>query len=172
MKNCNLNNLENRTRNFSLIVGIILLSLLTFKFENTSAQYCSGTSNLTTASGSFDDGSGINDYNNSTDCSWLIQPTGAAAITLSFSAFDTELNYDYVTVYDGTTTSANVLGTFSGNSIPGSVTSTGGDMLVRFTSDATTTAAGWSASYTSTTPTYCSGTSNLTTASGSFDDGS
>jgi hypothetical protein len=143
----------------------------------TSSQptsYCSGTTNLTAASGSFTDGSGANSYLNNSNCKWLIQPSGATSITLSFSAFNTESGYDYVKVYDGSTTSAALIGSFSGTSIPASVTSSGGSMLVSFTSDGTGTSTGWSASYTSSTQTtsYCSGTSNLTAASGSFTDGS
>ena len=35
-------------------------------------------------------------------CSWLIAPPGARSITLEFSSFDTEEDYDSVHVYDGT----------------------------------------------------------------------
>ena len=115
------------------------------------AAYCSGTTTLTSATGSFTDGSGTNDYNYNSDCKWLIQPAGATSITLSFSAFSTEPGWDFVTVYDGSTTSGTVLGHFSGTSIPANVTSTGGSMLVYFTSDNSINAAGWSASYTSST---------------------
>ena len=116
-----------------------------------SSNYCSGTTNLTSASGSFSDGSGASSYNNNADCKWLIQPSGATSITLSFSSFALETCCDYVRIYDGTTTSAPLLGSFNGTSLPPSITSTGGDMLVHFTTDGSVTAAGWSASYTSTT---------------------
>jgi hypothetical protein len=116
-----------------------------------AASYCSGTTNLTTPAASFSDGSGANDYLENSDCKWLIQPSGAASITLSFSAFATEAGYDSVTVYDGATTSDPILGSFSGSSLPAPVTSTGGAMLVHFTSDSIINAAGWDASYTITT---------------------
>ena len=122
------------------------------KFETAAEDfpvYCSGTTTLTSASGSFTDGSGSSWYGLNSDCRWLIQPTGATSITLNFSQFDTEEYYDFVTVYDGSTTSDPVLGYFSGPSIPGSVTSTGGSMLVRFTSDDSQCATGWSVNYTS-----------------------
>ena len=114
--------------------------------------YCNGTTNLTAASGSFDDGSNNAPYNNNSDCKWLIDVTGATSIDLSFSAFDTEAGFDEVIVYDGNTTSATVLGTFSGQTIPPTITSSGSQLLVRFTSDFAHSESGWSANYTATVP--------------------
>lgn len=120
-------------------------------YTSTQNPYCTGTTtNLTTQSGTFADGSALNNYANNTNCSWLIQPTNATAITLSFSTFNTELNYDGVIVYDGANNTATVLGQFSGTSIPNSVTSTGGSMYVEFLSDPAVRGQGWTANYTST----------------------
>ena len=41
-------------------------------------------------------------YASNAKCSWLIAPPGAQSITLEFSSFDTEEDYDFVHVYDGT----------------------------------------------------------------------
>ncbi|MBW6483065.1 MAG: M4 family metallopeptidase [Vicingaceae bacterium] len=120
-------------------------------YTSTQNQYCSGTTTtLIAQSGTFTDGSASNNYSNNTNCSWLIQPTNATAITLSFSAFNTELNYDGVIVYDGANNTAPVLGQFSGTSIPNSVSSTGGSMYVEFLSDPSVRGQGWTANYTST----------------------
>jgi subtilisin family serine protease len=135
--------------------------------------YCSGTTTLVSSTGSFDDGSATNNYNNNSNCSWLIQPAGATSITLSFSAFNTENTNDYVKVYDGATTSATLLGTFSGSTIPANLTSTGGSMLIEFITNSSVTSSGWAASYVSLgAGTYCIGTTTLTAPSGSFSDGS
>jgi hypothetical protein len=48
-------------------------------------------------------------YANNAKCSWLIAPPGAQSITLEFSSFDTEENYDFVHVYDGTVADAKFL---------------------------------------------------------------
>lgn len=123
----------------------------TANYTSTQNPYCSGTTtNLTAQSGTFADGSASNNYANNTSCSWLIQPTNASAITLSFSAFNTELNNDGVIVYDGANNTAPVLGQFSGTSIPSSVTSTGGSMYVEFLSNPSVRGQGWTANYTST----------------------
>jgi hypothetical protein len=82
------------------------------------------------------------------DCQKLIQPLNAATITLVFTEFATESGYDFVRVYNGSTTSAPLLGQFSGNSLPPSVTATNGSMLITFTTDVGVVASGWSANYT------------------------
>ncbi len=111
--------------------------------------YCQGTTTLTAPSGTLSDGSGNSDYTNRSNCRWLIQPSGATQITLTFLSFNTETNYDFVRVYDGATPNAPLLGSYSGANLPPALTSSGGSMLVVFTSDSSVTRAGWSASYTS-----------------------
>jgi hypothetical protein len=60
----------------------------------------------------------------------------------------TESGYDIVRVYDGDTTAAPLLGTFSGNTLPADLSATSGTMLVRFTTDWLTTYSGWQVVYT------------------------
>jgi Zn-dependent metalloprotease len=138
--------------------------------------YCSGLTELTAPSGSFSDGSGANNYSDSSSCLWYIHPAGATTVTLSFSAFNTEEDYDFVEVYDDLFQS-NLLGSFSGSTIPSPIISTTGQMLVVFTSDMAIDTSGWDASYTSSSgggggSSYCSGQTDLITPSGSFSDGS
>jgi pimeloyl-ACP methyl ester carboxylesterase/PKD repeat protein len=110
---------------------------------------CAGLTNLTAPSGNFSEGSGSSNYSNNANCSWLINPSGASSITLSFSNFNTELVNDKVNVYDGSSNSAALIGSFSGNVIPSNITSSGGVMFVEFISNTVLNASGWSASYTS-----------------------
>ncbi len=140
---------------------------------SVTACACSGQQTLTPTTGTVTDGSGANNYANNLDCKWLIKPTGAGSVTLTFTAFNTESGYDIVKVYNGETTSSPLLGTFSGTSLPGQLTASSGKMLIRFTSDNATVKAGWSANYVGNPiSTYCSGTKTLTAASGTFSDGS
>ena len=149
-------------------------------YTSTGSAYCSGVTTLNTSDyGTITDGSGLNNYCNNQNCSWLIQPPQSTSITLNFTNFDLEEPsedgnsvYDAVEVYDGATTSAPLLGRFSGNNIPPSLTSSSGSMLVRFFSDMSVTKSGWSAYYTSTSPSYCNSTSTLTAATGTLTDGS
>ena len=147
--------------------------VINFSFGRSPGPPCSASTIFTANTGSFDDGSGAGlDYVNSQTCAWLITPA-AGTVTLSFSAFDTEAINDTVTVYDGTTINAPLLGRFSGNTIPPNVTSTSNAMYVQFKSNATISGPGFDASYITNSPsTPCSGSTTLTAASGSFSDGS
>jgi Zn-dependent metalloprotease len=121
-------------------------------YTSTQNSYCDASvTTLTAPSGTFSDGSGIDKYANNSQCAWLIQPTLANTISLSFSSFDTELDYDGVIVFDGANDTAPVLGQFTGTTLPSLVTSTGGSMYVLFLSDEALRSNGWNANYNSTT---------------------
>ena len=134
-------------------------------FSGWSANYtatvvpatCGGLTTLTNGSDSFNDGSGIDNYINNQQCAWYIAPPCASNVTLSFTEFDTESNFDGIVVYDDLS-GTNILGSFSGNTLPSNITSNTGEMLVVFVSDYSTSLGGFNASYTST------GTSNYSLA--------
>ena len=91
------------------------------------------------------------DYDNYHHQCWLIQPTGASRITLSFQQFSTEAWYDKLRVYDGSTTAARELtpsGGLSGSALPAPITSSGGALLVLFISDYSRRAAGFTFAWT------------------------
>lgn len=135
--------------------------------------FCSGSKTLTGTIGTFDDGSGPSNYQNNSDCYWLIDPTiNVARIKLSFDALNIESSHDVITVYDGDNTSAPVLGTFSGSTIPSLITSNTNKVLVRFQTNATANLSGWHASYTTTFPNYCTNLQTLTAITDTFSDGS
>ena len=116
----------------------------------STAPYCGPCldETFTGPSGALSDNS-CDEYLNNADCRKLIQPAGADYITLSFTAFNTESNYDYVRVYDGASTADPLLGEFSGTTLPAAITSSGGSMFVHFSSDYSVTRSGWSANYSS-----------------------
>ena len=141
---------------------------------SSSNTFCVPNSTLTANFGQITDGSPFNgSYANNTSCQWLIQPAiPNVAVRFTFFSFSTELNNDTVTIYDGTSTSDPVLGTFSGNSIPPVITSTGGAMLITFNTNGSIVGTGWRGTYGTQAIPLCSGTTNLTAANGTFDDGS
>lgn len=140
---------------------------------NAPDATCEGTTTLTASSRTITDGSGAADYGNNLNCTWLIAPSGANQITIDFTQFDTEPEYDTVFVYDGPTENHEVLMTWWGNTLPPQITSTGGAALIRFSSDINTTASGWSANYTSSgSSPSCDGLNFLTNNEGTIDDGS
>ncbi|MCK9303676.1 MAG: T9SS type A sorting domain-containing protein, partial [Bacteroidales bacterium] len=126
--------------------------------------YCSGTKILTSKSGRVNDGSGpINNYLTGTDAGWLIQPQGeydsVVNITLSWESFDVATG-DVVKIYDGTDQNATLIGEYSGNTLPETFTSSGNTLFIKFNS--TNEAPGFTFVYTTTRPTYCSGTTHIT----------
>ena len=137
--------------------------------------YCTGQSNLDTYTfGTIEDGSGpLADYQNNANCSWLIEPNDSiSSISISFERFNTDVA-DVLTIYDGPTTSATVLGTFSGSTMPTqTITSTGPQVLITFTSNSSVTAQGFLLKYTANLVNFCNANTSLTDASGSFSDGS
>lgn len=132
----------------------------------------------TSMTGSFEDGSGPNEnYDANANCSWLINPQtdtdSVSYIKLKFIELDTESD-DIITIYDGPDANAEIIGTYSGGVVPsGFILSTGNTMFITFVANGNaTTAPGWKVEYTSMLPIYCSGLTNFTSTTGSFDDGS
>ncbi|MGZ3862475.1 MAG: N-acetylmuramoyl-L-alanine amidase [Bacteroidia bacterium] len=104
---------------------------------------------MTTSSGTFYDSGGPNgNYNDDQRTTTLIQPAGATNITLTFTQFSLENTWDYMYVYNGATTSAPLIGRFTGTTLPGTI-SGGSALLLDFRSDCATTDSGWAVSYTS-----------------------
>src|SRR3989339_1016372 len=72
-------------------------------------------------------------------------------VNLNFVSFDLEnsstCSYDYMKIYNGTSTSASLMGTWCGNQNPGTVASTNssGALTVVFHSDGSITGSGWEA---------------------------
>jgi hypothetical protein len=63
-------------------------------------------------------------------------------VKLTFMAFDTEADFDYVTVYEGPFASGTPLGKFSGQVTPAPVSSVSNQMTVVFTTDTSLTKSG------------------------------
>lgn len=137
-------------------------------------SYCTGLTIVEAYDfGSIEDGSGPKaDYQNNASCNWLIAPDDSVStITLKFYRFALDAS-DNVTVYDGPTTSSTVLGTFTGTTIPGNVTSTGPQMLVVLTTDGSGTDNGFQADYETTLNSFCPANLNLTGPTAEIGDGS
>lgn len=128
----------------------------------------SNTDTLTAPDGNFSDGSSYQNYQNNASCSWLIQPQGAVDIRLTFYTFNLSAG-DSLKIYDGSSTSAPLIASYSGDSLPPVLASSGGAIFVLFQSDTAITNEGWSASYMTE---FCQGITTLNAASGQFSDGS
>ena len=105
---------------------------------------------VTTCSGIFYDSGGPNsNYGNNLNYTMTFYPgTEGAMVTVNFTQFNTESGYDYLYIYNGTSTSAPQIGQYDGTTSPGTVmaTNSAGALTFRFTSDSGVNAAGWVAS--------------------------
>lgn len=117
-----------------------------FKLVNSPANITT----ITNPSGTFyDTGGNSGNYGNDERKLWLFAPVNVSSVTLNFTSFNLETNWDHMFVYDGTTTDSPLIGKYTGTSGPGSVTSNSGTLLVEFRSDCATVNPGWVASYSS-----------------------
>lgn len=93
----------------------------------------------------YDNGGADENYEANTESQVTIAPCGASTVTLNFEEFAVEANstcqYDYMTIYDGPTTSSTEIGTYCGintgsnNYPPSSITSTGPAITILFHAD-------------------------------------
>ncbi len=87
-------------------------------------------------SGTFDDTGGpSNTYSGNEDYVYEIMPTNASSVTMNFTAFDLEANFDSLYIYDGPSTASPLLGAYTGTNSPGTISSTGGAITLHFISD-------------------------------------
>ena len=84
-------------------------------------------------------------YDNDMDCYWNL--TSSTKVELTFFTFNTELDMDYLYVYDGGSSSSPLIGPYSGTSLPSPITSSSNKLHVRFTSNASARRRGFRASY-------------------------
>lgn len=108
---------------------------------NCYVSPCSGTIH--------DFGGPTKNYYDNENYTWTIAPAGASSISVNFSSFDVELNWDYLYIYDGPTiASPQIAGSpFTGTTLPTPFASSTGALTFRFTSDVSTTKPGFNATY-------------------------
>ena len=94
------------------------------------------------------------DYLDNEDMAGIIAPTGASSITLTFTFFSTEAQYDTVTILSCIAIDClegSELGPYSGwSTMPSPVTSNTGIMKIQWRSDRSMHYSGWSATWSST----------------------
>lgn len=96
----------------------------------------------------FDNGGAAGNYANNVNGTITFTPaTGGTVINVTFNSFNLENNADFLYVYDGTSTTAPLIGTFTGNSIPPSISATNpnGALTFKMVSDAQNVAPGFDA---------------------------
>ena len=93
----------------------------------------------------YDMGGPNRNYYDNEQFTYTIAPLNATSVTLNFSSFASQLNNDTLWIYDGPTISSTLVGAYHGTTSPGTVSSSGPALTLRFKSNAGTQASGWQA---------------------------
>ncbi|OWY19835.1 hypothetical protein C7N43_37040, partial [Sphingobacteriales bacterium UPWRP_1] len=124
---------------------LICLLLTFFCLEAFSQTYNMSNNSITNVSGTlYDSGGPGGNYANNQNLTFTICPTGGAScILLNFTQFATFNANDYLRIYSGNSTAAPLVGTWSGNGSPGTLSVTSSCVTINFVSNANNTAAGF-----------------------------
>jgi N-acetyl-anhydromuramyl-L-alanine amidase AmpD len=107
--------------------------------------------NDSNCAGTFDDTGGPGGpYSGNQDYESIIQPSNATSVTMNFTSFDLELNYDSMWIYNGAGTGSPLIGVYTGTVSPGTVMANSGVMTIRFKADPFVNEAGWTATWSCT----------------------
>jgi N-acetylneuraminic acid mutarotase len=130
-----------------MIKKLLLILLLAFSFRVQSQTYIMSNGSISTCSGTHLDPGGASNYVENLSFTQTICSNAGNCVSLNFTSFDLETNYDYLTIYDGpSASSSQVAGSpFTGNIFPGTITSTAGCLTLKFTSDVSINGTGWTA---------------------------
>lgn len=109
--------------------------------QNLSINKCTGYL--------YDDAGGSANYADNKTYVFTIAPGSVTGITLKFTDFSLENGYDYLRIYNGTSATGTPANTYTGTSIPSTVTY-GGAITIKFTSDAAVNSRGFAASWFAT----------------------
>lgn len=129
------------------IAAFSLLSIIDLSAQSYNTP-CSGTVSYTTCSGTVYDPGGTSNYFNGCNGSITLYPaTSGTFISLNFLSFQVESGYDNLYIYDGTSTSAPLIGTYTASNSPGTVyaNNTSGALTLRFYTDGSVVYSGYEA---------------------------
>jgi hypothetical protein len=154
---------------------LIFVSVILCFFGNTQTFTMTSGGNASSCSGTVYDPGGTGNYASNANVTYTICPsTPGSFVTLTFTSFNLESNFDYLKIYAGSGTGGALLGNYTGSTIPASITSsaTNGCLTLVFTSDGSVVYTGFAATISCTTSgggggggsTGCTNTSSFGTA--------
>ncbi|WP_309613210.1 CUB domain-containing protein [Flavobacterium sp.] len=144
---------------YKYYVRAICASGFSSAWSTASANFITGTA-PPICGGNFVDSGGVggNYANNENSTTTICPTTPGDQVTVTFTSFNTQNATDFLRVYDGNNASAPLLATLSGTALPPAFTSSAssGCLTFVFTSNGTTTAAGWASNVTCAPAPTCS----------------
>lgn len=100
----------------------------------------------------YDDGGQYGAYGDNINSTLTIAPTGASKVQLTFTRFRMETNYDYIYIYDGPNITSPLLGSYTGNTLPASITSTAPSVTIKQLTDPSVTDTGFAINWSCILP--------------------
>lgn len=153
----------------------LIIGLLFFVFVNQiKAQFLMSNAAVTIVCPSsntfYDSGNSGGTYAINENFTKTFTSNNGSCLQFAFTTFTTESCCDRLKIFDGPNGSSPLIGTFSGNSSPGTIISSGSSLTFSWTSDGSIVANGWAANISCVAP--CSGapaagTTNAAPSSGS-----
>lgn len=112
---------------------------------------CSGNVDVS-GTGTLEDGSGVENYDNELNCSWTFSAPEGEVIQLTFTSFDLESNNDFVRIYDGEDENADLIAELTGTLTDQDFISSGNKLFLEFSTNDTITSTGWELNYDTFVP--------------------
>lgn len=101
----------------------------------------------------YDSGGPSANYQDQLTSTTTITSLGANSITLTFTAFDLEANYDYLKIYTGTTATGTPVANLTGTNIPNAITINSSSVTIVQQSDQAVNGAGFTLNWACSLPT-------------------
>lgn len=134
----------------------VIISLIAVSFTNAQVYNMGNLGSISTCSGYFydDGGSGSNYGSSQTTVATFCSASPGQPLYFQFTQFGTENFYDSLIIYNGNSTSAPILGAYTGTVSPGNIISSNGDncLTFEFHSDGSIQGIGWAATIGCGTP--------------------
>ena len=113
--------------------------------SSVGATHNIGDGDLNACTGTIYDAGGTGNYTNNETITETYCSDAGNCIEIAFNSFSTEGCCDFLNIYDGPTTGSTLIGTYSGTTSPGTITSSTGCITFEWDSDVSNVSTGWDA---------------------------
>ena len=128
-----------------IVLAFFLLVIAGIKAQEARSQNANIEILADETTSFYDVGGAESNYGDNKHSVYTIRTKNRKSPYVSFTSFSTEKAFDIMYIYDGESSSAKLIGAYSGGNNPGIVQASGNALTIVFTSDGSGNFAGWSA---------------------------